>query len=418
MQKTATPPTPGTSWRPWITSPNGHLEALQTCGISTTTPSAKNRSVSEIPSLLAERGDRIVLQIHDFAEDGRPKNFERLDGCDTLYPVAGHVHYAFINSRDRALLTRSGLPTPNCHLLPNAVTPPDRPEVEATETTGATVLYPVRGIRRKNLGELCLLSALAPDGTRFAVSLAPDNPQWRPNFEQWKQFATEHNLPATLGVVGHHEPAPGVDPTFENWLAYSTHLATTSIAEGFGLSFLEPIGLGLPLFGRDLPEITRDFKDCGINLGSLYERLPVPLEWIDEAGLKAALRQALSSSYASYRRQATEEAFTQAWKSLVRDDTVDFGNLPEAVQMGIIEKALASPEALEAKEWLDSALATNRAESTVEAIAPFSPAAYQLNLSSLHQTVAGAEVTKVAYHDRDSVLDQFLKPERFHFLRA
>ena len=377
----------------------------------------KNRAVAQLPALLAERGSHLLLQIHDFAADGRPANFKLLDGCDTVYPVADQLHYAFINSRDCELLIRSGLPNSHCHLLPNAVIPPHRPEPTAAPSE-TTVLYPVRGIRRKNLGELCLLAALAPKATRFAVSLAPENPQWRPIFDRWSEFAIGNDLPVQLGVVGNVAPAPGLQPTFENWLAHSTHLVTTSIAEGFGLAFLEPVGLGLPLLGRDLPEITRDFKAQGIELGSLFTRLPIPTEWIDLPSLRERLRHELTTAYRSYQREISDDTVSLAWDHLIEEDTVDFGNLPEEFQENIITMALASPDSLPVSSWLAEALHQREADSPPEDIAAFSPEAYGHKLSHLYETVALASPSPVEYHPRTAVLDQFLEPQRFHFLRT
>ena len=70
---------------------------------------------------------------------------------------------------------------------------------------GALVLYPVRAIRRKNLGELFLLAALSPKGTRYAVSLAPDAERWMAVYEEWRAFAADTGLPVLLDVVGRHD---------------------------------------------------------------------------------------------------------------------------------------------------------------------------------------------------------------------
>ena len=42
-------------------------------------------------------------------------------------------------------------------------------------------------------------------------------------------------------------------------MASAHRLVTTSVAEGFGLAFLEPWLFGKGLLGRNLPEITVDF---------------------------------------------------------------------------------------------------------------------------------------------------------------
>ena len=56
-------------------------------------------------------------------------------------------------------------------------------------------------------------------------------------------------------------------------VAHAEAIVSTSIAEGFGLGFLEPWTFGKGLCGRNIPEITKDFENLGINLQNLYSRL-------------------------------------------------------------------------------------------------------------------------------------------------
>lgn len=376
----------------------------------------KNRVVSEMASLLADRGTPVLLQVHDFSEDGRPANYEALDGFDRLYPITSHVHYAFINSRDRTLLLEAGLPRSQCHLLPNAITPPSMaPEVPSS---APTVLYPVRGIRRKNLGELCLMAALAPEGCTFGVSLNPENPEWQPIHDRWEHFAKEHRLPVRLGVVGHTPPAPGVAPSFENWLAHSTHLVTTSIAEGFGLAFLEPIGLGKPLFGRDLADITQDFKSRGIALGTLYQHIPVPLSLLDTPALRDLLAQQLTGIYRTYQRELPAGALAETWEALTPGDRIDFGNLPESFQESVLAKIAESPGDFPFSKWLSEALTTTEPASPPSSLGAYQLDSYRQALLTLYRDVAESPVSPPDYLPKSKVLDQFFKPERFHFLRT
>ena len=69
---------------------------------------AKNVLFPTVVREMAEEGERILLQIHDFAEDGRPGNYTHqrsfFDSQETfestLYPTAKQIHYATINRRD------------------------------------------------------------------------------------------------------------------------------------------------------------------------------------------------------------------------------------------------------------------------------------------------------------------------------
>lgn len=377
----------------------------------------KNPVYSEMISLLAKRGDSLLLQIHDFAADGRPKNFHALREVPDLFPIAPHIRYAFINSRDRGLLQGAGIPSKHCLLLPNPVTPPKL--TQATQTSDhPLVLYPVRGIRRKNIGELCLLAALAQPGARFAVSLAPENKLWSKIHDRWGTFSEELKLPVELGVVRKTPPLPGTKPTFSSWLAHSTHLATTSIAEGFGLAFLEPLALGKNLIGRDLPEITQDFKEAGLSLGNLYEQIRIPLEMLDRDELRRKMTEDLTAAYHSYRNELTEELIQETWTHLTHDDSVDFGNLPESAQEEIIKIAASSPDSLPFSNWVRKALEPAPAQEIPTELETYGVSAYANTLSQIYQDLESAQATAPEFLPKQEVLAQFLKPARFHFLRT
>ncbi|NIO41528.1 MAG: hypothetical protein GTO41_15945, partial [Burkholderiales bacterium] len=146
----------------------------------------KNVLFPKALAVLARDGYSMLLQIHDFAEDFRPDNYGQLASAlvdnaferlpDALYPQALHVHYAVLNCRDREILRHAGVDPARLHWIPNAVaetdTLPNR-EAARNELTvrfgipaeARLLLYPVRGIRRKNLGETLMWSALADEGT-------------------------------------------------------------------------------------------------------------------------------------------------------------------------------------------------------------------------------------------------------------
>lgn len=123
-----------------------------------------NHSLGKIAALpdalseLARRGHRLLLQIHDFAEDGRPPNYTALQTAEDPYPRHPNVHYATINTRDATLLKAAGLAASTVTVLPNPLAPPPTaPLAMAPAIRTPLMLYPTRGIRRKNLGEAVLL---------------------------------------------------------------------------------------------------------------------------------------------------------------------------------------------------------------------------------------------------------------------
>jgi glycosyltransferase involved in cell wall biosynthesis len=405
----------------------------------------KNAVFAESVALLARAGAPLLLQIHDFAEDGRPENYANISAPARLYPLGPRVHYAFLNSRDSEMMAASGLPVGRNHLLPNPIALPgsDRsgggemvhPHPDEAKPQSPIVLYPVRGIRRKNLGEILLLAALAPAGVRFAVTLGAENPHWQPVHDAWKHFAAESGLPVVLEAVGHHAPVPGAGATFRDWLACATHLVTTSVAEGFGLAFLEPVALGKPLFGRDLPEITRDFRAGGIRPGRLYRRILVPEGWIDPDRLRAELAHALRATLAAYGRDADTSTINATWRALHHPPRhFDFANLPESFQREIIRKAARAPNGADllvqtdqgvqpAAEWLRETLARTRPSATPDQLTPYAPESYGVRLVSLFESIVANQCGgPLDFLPSGRILDRFhfppLPPGTNHVIRC
>lgn len=387
----------------------------------------RNRFYADLVRLLAESGDPLVLQHHDFAEDGRPQNYPVLADAEVLYPHAPQIRHAFINSRDLRHLTAAGLPKDRAILLPNAITQPARVTPLEARPDSPLVLYPVRGIRRKNLGELFLLAALAPKGVRFAVSLGPDQPRWIPYHEEWCAFARDTGLPVLFDVVGRLSPAPKTPRSFASWVKHSTHFITTSVAEGFGLGFLEPATLGKPLLGRNLPAVTGDFAEAGIQPGRLYDRLLVPMAWVGMETLRQRLVRSLRATLESYGQAMSNQHLERSFQAMIHKDRLDFGNLPEDLQRQVIHRLLAGEkpddilveiraETHPARAWLRRVLKSTEPTVKAEDLAPYSTKAYRERLEHLHTTVAAAEPAPPAHVPKHKVLAQFLKPGSFHFL--
>jgi phosphoglycolate phosphatase-like HAD superfamily hydrolase len=253
----------------------------------------KNASFPGALRLLADAGWRMLLQVHDFAEDNRPDNYGHLQDAvgesdpdrlgAVLYPQGTGLHYATLTERDSGILHSAGVPAGRLHALPNPVAEfgemPSQDDARervfralGLPPTARLVVYPVRGIRRKNLGEMLLLSALAPEGTYFAVTLRPMNPNEAVSFDRWRFLAETLGLPCRFDT-GSPKEQGGYGCDFKDTLAAADAILTTSVAEGFGMVFLEAWLAGKPLIGRDLPEITREFKEAGMRFRSLWAEL-------------------------------------------------------------------------------------------------------------------------------------------------
>ena len=373
----------------------------------------KNSFTVQLTRRLAEDGCRLLLQPHDFAEDGRAQNYRLLkeqlgdELNQLLYPSADHVWYAPINGRDQSFLQAIGLP--NVHLLPNAVTAHPAGDREAAATK--TIVYPARAIRRKNLGEFLLWSLLAPEGYTFQSTLAPQNPKWQACYNEWVAFAEETGLPVEFDAGRRHD--------FGKLVRNADALITTSIQEGFGLAFLEPWLEGKMLIGRKLPEITADFEAEGLELSSLYSALPVPLAWAGEKVFFQSLEKAMKQSYAAYSKAWNNRFFEEATATLVVDGKVDFGILDEAMQRNVIRHLAEHPDDRKLlppfRPAPSPALIARNQKVAQER---YSPEAYGKRLLGLYRALAATPPGAVSYADAPALLDLFLKPARFNLLRV
>lgn len=400
----------------------------------------KNANMAGLVGRFAESGDPLLLQIHDFAEDNRPENYRLIraagDSWRRLYPVAPQIGYAVLNGRDRDFLAAAGIPDSSLFSLPNPVPHPppeaDEPplrltDLDPTGTFGSLVLYPVRATRRKNLGELALWAALYSnhsdipeplDRPLFVSTLGATNPNFESRYERWRAYGEKENLPIRFGI------AESGDLPFEAIMATADVVISTSVAEGFGLGFLEPWTYGKPLVGRDLPEVTRDFRKHDIRLDELYERIDIPLEWCgNRNSVRDHLLVHMKRSYQHYGQELSLEHLHRATESILEKDRVDFGRLDEPLQCRIIDTLLQSRDARRelARVLLPEPASPEKIETNRRRILEaYSPVAYGQELNFIYQALlnAGGPSHAVSFVEPEAVLKEFLDPYRFNLLRA
>jgi hypothetical protein len=399
----------------------------------------KNAALVTTLSTLAKRGWPLLLQIHDFAEDFRPQNYRYLvehlasgqasQLPQQLYPQAARIHYAVLNGRDFNVLDRAGIAPTHLHKLPNPVgdfpTLPDRHEAQAKlarhGVTGPLVLYPVRGIRRKNLGEMLLWSALLGEEATVGVTLPPINPIERSQFDRWVEVA------ARLGLSTRFDLGVLPDVTFFDNLAAADAILTTSVAEGFGMVFLESFLADRSLVGRDLPEITGDFRCPGIDFSHLVERVQVPLAWLARNAFQATIETAYREACQAYGVEPmSSEPLAEQLQSLVVDDCVDFGCLSSESQISILERVCKNDKARDLLRtlnptmrvsWLGDAAALQAGAVAVRS--RFGLLAAGRRLVQLYSTVVESqcETSVNPLPHAEQILQSFLRPTRLHPIR-
>jgi FMN phosphatase YigB (HAD superfamily)/glycosyltransferase involved in cell wall biosynthesis len=388
----------------------------------------KNPLIPLVVDYLVKQREPLLLHLHDLAENGRPQNYNLIKDFSNLYPYSSRIRYAFLNSRDREIFVKAGLPPTCAELLENPISAKHVISIPCNDRS-KIVFAPIRGIRRKNLGELILLSALAPSGTHFAVSRAPQNLDALLVHHHWQKFAIQYRLPITFNVVDRCAPSGESDTSFKSWMEHCSHLVSTSVEEGFGLTFLEAIALGKPLFGRNLPHITADQMHRDITFGSLYDRILIPIEWININDLKVFLRATVDRSSQRYQYPLTRSYADDIFQLMTCDHLIDFGNLPEIFQQQVIEKITEkdyrkTPLAeigkcrMPLETWLLEALLETLPFSTPEKLKRYSKDASVRRLKHIYQDLIDSSSREPSYLVPATILKSHLKPERFHFLMS
>lgn len=386
----------------------------------------KNPGVSVAAVMLAEAGERVLLQIHDLAEDGRPALHAGLAGFARLYPFGARTRLVFINERDRSDFIEAGLPPAFAALLPNPIDA--QPLAPAQSGTPPLLFAPLRAIRRKNLGELVLLAALAPGGTRLAVSRAPRDALALAIHDRWRSFAIAKQLPLEFDVSDRLEPAAGAGKSFHDWLAQCSHIIGTSVSEGFGMPLLEAAAWGRPFIGRSLP------RPGGVQAapgdppwGHCYETLEVPTGWLDEMKLRRAWRLGLRRHHAAYGRWFATEQADAALDRLLATGSIDFGRLPESLQEEVIEHIITRPAMADellvehnggretAATWLARVLERRDLVADASRLAPWSPDRHRDALLAMYRDLLTAPSDEgLGFVDVRRVLDIHLDARHFH----
>ncbi len=304
----------------------------------------KNPILTIIISELAKKGHRIVNHIHDFAEDRKQNmdyihqvvgSFFQRDILSVMYPILPNYHYCVLTSHDLRRLNSMGIPESHISLLPNPVAQyvsldPTQHEELKKKIYGLfeiprpklMVIYPVRVIKRKNIGEFVLLAALFQEKAAWLVTQPPLNPVEIPAYEHWKGFCSKNNIHVIFEA--------GISAPFNELMIAADFCITTSVLEGFGMVFLEPWNYGVPVIGRKIPNTVDDFINTGLFFPLLYDSLFVHVEGrkIDFASLTDE-QQARYIEYLLNNNSIKKELF---------DENQFLGKLLTSIDKRVIEK--------------------------------------------------------------------------------
>ena len=368
---------------------------------------AKNKKLLQILKALQKTGVRLLLQVHDFAEDGRPLSYYNEDYLEDC-------HYSVVNSRDYNILLKSGLKKEGLHLIFNTVTLPD---IEAeTSAQGIDVVYPIRAIRRKNIGEAILLSLFFKDDGLLVITLPPNSPVDVESYEGWKAFAADHQLNV--------EFERGLNLPFEAIVRQARYVLTTSITEGFGFAFLEPWLFDKLVWGRKLDDICADFAANGIILDHMYGQLHVPIDWIEAHGFLQKWTATIQNACQLFDFQIHRDQIQRAYKTITAAGTIDFGLLDEVFQKRVIGLVLADHANRKQMSLLNPPLSgVGKVYNAKDVIASNRQAVlrnygmplYRQKLLSTYRSVAATAVRQRI--DRKKLLAEFFDLNKFSLLK-
>jgi len=376
----------------------------------------KNSSLLAALAVLAASGRPLLMQVHDLAEDWRPDVY-----APDPYPEG--TRWAAINRFDTNAIAKAGAGTTafltNPVPLDTSSAIPSRPAGPRRKPGPGLFLYPVRGIRRKNLGEAILLSLFMRKGSSIGITLPPNSPQDLPFYENWQAMAARLEAPVAFGL--------GLEQAFDGLYAEARAIITTSIKEGFGLSFLEPISRGRATLGRRLDRVVSDFEQTGLEFPGLYPRLAVPTGLFDEENftrrVEKTVRMALAS-YGLYKSTGEEGKVRAMVQSIVAsvlgsaEVLPDFGRLDEEAQSEVLlalgtgaedrRRFIAANPFIEA--W-DAAADTIFPPSTAR-LAPWSQSACGERLEAAYAELL--ENGGGPAPDKQKLLDLYLTPGAYH----
>ena len=403
----------------------------------------KNGQLPSAIGRLADKGWRILLQIHDFSEDLRPANYQhQIQQAGTLeqvqrdlYPQAEQIQYSVLNHRDLKILQTTGIDDRRLHLLPNPV--PQHHALPSPEqqikwksqlasdldfpASDSFVLYPVRPIRRKNLGEFLLWSLLT-EGITFALTLAPLNPQEQQAYQHWVQLAKNLDLPVRFEI------STKTELEFPEIYAAADAIITTSVAEGFGLVYLEASLAHKPLVGRNLPSVCQDFESAGMTFPYLAPTMAIPSDFVDLKAIEQTRKQHLQRLRGEYGLPADEGSVQRAEESPFSGATIDFARLDLAQQTDLLQRVKAEASLQEALRALNPHVTEIAAADDLEAthskncqvIAEnYSPAVIGRKLGELYRMLLTCEPSAISRWPEiaQAVLSSFVHPNQLFPIR-
>jgi hypothetical protein len=344
----------------------GHNLSLgKNCGLTA--------AFAEVARLYADKaGDyRFFSVIHDFAEEGRADCLKRIGSVQSwsdiesdLFPDRTAVGLVTLNETNAFILRKAGY---ECSVLFDPVVA-SRGGIKKRLKSGGNrplsssaglrasiagrnhfqsdlpvILYPSRCISRKNILEAILVCTFIYKSNLMIGASGASETDVK-TFKRANALCEKYALPVMFDYNRILDTRQARDVFTYEAFNVADAIITTSLAEGFGYGLYEPWLYGKAVFGRK----HLGFEPiAGVRFKGLYDRLPVPMSWIDFGKLRDAywtvMRRcfgAVKNNTAISNRKLFDRAFTNYF---VENGTIDFGCLDTATQFAVIKGLLESP---------------------------------------------------------------------------
>jgi hypothetical protein len=311
-----------------------------------------------------------------------------------MYPAYGNVIYCTINSADIRNLLDIGISHDRIFLLPDPIDvdqytdkplwemdihelgalglePADYREILLRRLADCAhakkqffngsldfLFSPVKMMRRKNNAESLLLMQLFNHLGRdyqLLISLDANSPPDIAYSKRIKRFARARDLPVLVGFgrdmisgTTHRTIRAGRVLRFNmcDMHALCASIITTSIVEGFGLTYHEGWLSRRPVIGRKIPETMSDFEDNGMDFTHMYEKLAVPTA--DVPDIRERLHKAYERKIQRLMRwpSMTEQLTALSVQDIIEsklfgingERCIDFADLSLDMQLDVLDK--------------------------------------------------------------------------------
>jgi hypothetical protein len=278
------------------------------------------------------------------------------------------------------------------------------------------VLYPIRAIRRKNIGEAILLSLFFQKAVSLAITLPPNSPVDIDSYNGWKSFVKRYGLNVEFDA--------GLEHDFPDLVQTSHFLITTSITEGFGFSFIEPWLASKIVWGRRLARICVDFERNGVRLEHMYEKLRIPIHWVGPEDFFSKWQTCILNNCNLFEYTMDSRQIQTAFSMITNDGTIDFGLLDEAFQKKIIVYILSHKNAPQTLTGLNPFLSAPGKVTNPELLIKhnrlavkknYNPGLYRERLLETYNRVANVAVKQCL--NKSTLLSHFLNLNEFSLLK-